>query len=380
MNSLQNLLNQVETITRKNNEILDASGSRFNLFRIFGVDHYENTHSAIIAELLNPEGTHGLKHKFLECFLETVNVHNLLPHFDCENCKVKTEADTNNGRIDILITDNNRNAIIIENKIYANDQWEQLRRYNDYAQKEYGDNKYVIYYLTLYGNEASEQSAKGVTYSPISYSTEVIDWLNKCIDAASRFPLVRESLIQYVNHLKRLTNQDMDAKNKEEIVKLIVSGNNLDAAFTIAQNLSSVKEHIVYEFFNKSIEEIAKEFNFIPILIKSKSIYAGFGFEVPNWNYFKISFEFDGNEFTRLGYMFSLKKPNDNYNKEIIEKLHPLFKNHNKNTNIPIGWNYLNKYRDWDLDAYKAIMNGEMKDEIRNIVKYLLEISKDAEM
>lgn len=149
MNSLQNLLNQVETITRKNNEILDASGSRFNLFRIFGVDHYENTHSAIIAELLNPEGTHGLKHKFLECFLETVNVHNLLPHFDCENCKVKTEADTNNGRIDILITDNNRNAIIIENKIYANDQWEQLRRYNDYAQKEYGDNKYVIYYLTL---------------------------------------------------------------------------------------------------------------------------------------------------------------------------------------------------------------------------------------
>lgn len=172
----------------------------------------------------------------------------------------------------------------------------------------------------------------------------------------------------------------MDAKNKEEIVKLIVSGNNLDAAFTIAQNLSSVKEHIVYEFFNKSIEEIAKEFNFIPILIKSKSIYAGFGFEVPNWNYFKISFEFDGNEFTRLGYMFSLKKPNDNYNKEIIEKLHPLFKNHNKNTNIPIGWNYLNKYRDWDLDAYKAIMNGEMKDEIRNIVKYLLEISKDVEM
>ena len=65
MNSLQNLLNQVETITRKNNEILDASGSRFNLFRIFGVDHYENTHYAIIAELLNPEGTHLLKHKFL---------------------------------------------------------------------------------------------------------------------------------------------------------------------------------------------------------------------------------------------------------------------------------------------------------------------------
>jgi len=64
MNTLQNLLNQVTTITKKNAELLDATGGRFNLFRIFGVDHYENTHSAIIAELLNPKGTHGLKYRF----------------------------------------------------------------------------------------------------------------------------------------------------------------------------------------------------------------------------------------------------------------------------------------------------------------------------
>ena len=44
-----NLLNQVTIINKKNTEILDATGGRFNMFRICGVNHYENTHSAIIS-------------------------------------------------------------------------------------------------------------------------------------------------------------------------------------------------------------------------------------------------------------------------------------------------------------------------------------------
>ena len=54
MEKIINLLNQVGTINNKNNEILEATGSRFNMFQICGVNHYENTHSAIIAEFLNP--------------------------------------------------------------------------------------------------------------------------------------------------------------------------------------------------------------------------------------------------------------------------------------------------------------------------------------
>src|SRR5574344_1544185 len=71
MEKIKNLLNQVSIISKKNAEILDATGGRFNMFRVCGVNHYENTHSAILAELLNPNGTHGLKSKLLECFIET---------------------------------------------------------------------------------------------------------------------------------------------------------------------------------------------------------------------------------------------------------------------------------------------------------------------
>ena len=148
------------------------------MFRIFGVDHYENTHSAILAELLNPNGTHGLKHKFVHSFLDSLNINKYID-LDYENCTVFTEFQTINGRLDILIRDTNKKAIIIENKIYADDQWEQLKRYNDFAKIEFGEGNYVLLYLTLTGNEASPQSAQNVDYSQISYCNDIINWLNK---------------------------------------------------------------------------------------------------------------------------------------------------------------------------------------------------------
>lgn len=156
MGKINDLLHQVTVISRKNSEILDATGGRFNMFRVCGVNHYENTHSAIIAEFLNPNGTHGLKSKLLECFIETLGEHFTIKSYNCEKSRVLTEHTTEVGRIDILIEDNQNKAIIIENKIYAIDQFEQLKRYDKYAQKYKGG--YQILYLTLFGDTASEQS------------------------------------------------------------------------------------------------------------------------------------------------------------------------------------------------------------------------------
>ena len=66
MNNIQNLLKQIQLLQKKNNEILDATGARFNMFRICGVNHYENTHSAIIKEFLDPNGSHSLKDELIE--------------------------------------------------------------------------------------------------------------------------------------------------------------------------------------------------------------------------------------------------------------------------------------------------------------------------
>ena len=70
MDKIQTLLSQISLLSKKNNEILEIMGTRFNIFHILGVSHYENTHSTILAELLNPEGTHGLHNSFLKLFLD----------------------------------------------------------------------------------------------------------------------------------------------------------------------------------------------------------------------------------------------------------------------------------------------------------------------
>lgn len=294
MEKIKNLLNQISIIDKKNTEILDATGGRFNMFRMCGVNHYENTHSAIIAEFLNPNGTHGLKSKLLECFIETLGEYFTIQDFNCEKSRVYTEHSTEEGRIDIFIEDNHNNAIIIENKIYANDQAEQLKRYNRYAQKN--KNGYLILYLTLFGDNASEQSGKDVNYLPISHKETIINWLEKCVAITSRFPMVRETIIQYINHLKQLTNQDMDSKNKDEITEVLSKIENLRAAQAIYQNYTATYNHLTEKYFNPKMEGFAKQKGLEYHFERSEELYMRFHFTNPNWHgKCWIGFTFEGN-------------------------------------------------------------------------------------
>ena len=90
MDNITNLLNQIGVIREKNAEILEASGGMFNMFEVCGVNHYENTHSKIIAAFLDTKGCHGLKDKFLKCFVDTF-VGDFSNGFKCKHAKVHVE-------------------------------------------------------------------------------------------------------------------------------------------------------------------------------------------------------------------------------------------------------------------------------------------------
>ena len=351
MEKVKNLLNQVSIISKKNAEILDATGGRFNMFQICGVNHYENTHSAIIAEFLNPNGTHGLKSKLLECFIESLGEFFTVKIFNHEKSRVRTEHSTEQGRIDILLEDNQNKAIIIENKIYANDQPEQLKRYNRYAQNY--KNGYQILYLTLFGDNASEQSAQGVSYLSISYKESIINWLEKCVAIASRYPIVRETIIQYINHLKQLTNQDMDVKNKEEITEVLSRIENLRASKVIFQNYNATYNYIVGKYFNPKMEEFAKlnglEYHFE----ESEEFYVRFNFKNPNWkDNCWIRFTFEGNRCC-----YGLCNNPNNYNvseknrKIIHEKLNDLGINFRKESD---WWPFYAHFPNLSLDTWES--------------------------
>jgi len=365
MKDLQNLLNQVAIITKKNAEFLDATGSRFNIFRITGVNHLENKHSAILAALLNPKGTHGLKEKFLKAFCDGIVLKEEIKGFDFESAVVKTESPTDDGgRIDILIEDKNRFAIVIENKIYANDQDSQLKRYHTHASKYYSEN-FQIFYLTLDGKKASENSGGGIKYKSISYAEDVKIWLDKCVNLSARFPFVRETIGQYINLIKQLTNQDI-TMNKSELVELLSKPENLEAAFTIAENISSIK----FDLVKKMAESIAQECG-----VKYEVSQDGFGI-----GFFKEVWE------KKAGIWFAEDKGNTYYaiknadarngKADLQNQIAELF-NQKPIPHDPFGYGYV-YHEHWknNKQLYVQIADGSFGREyilpnLRNVLEYL---------
>lgn len=381
MNHMQNLLTQISTMVKKNNEILDASGSRFNMFKVLGVDHYENTHSAIICEFLNTKGSHGLKDLFLMAFINQVlktdnNFKDFALLFKTESAIAMTEYPTQHGRIDILIEDNKGHAIIIENKIYASDQWEQLKRYNQFALDKYHKGNYRIFYLTLYGTEASENSGEGVSYLPISHSEFIIEWLEECVHLATRYPLVRETLIQYSNHLKKLTNQDMDVRINDEIVDMLSKPENIEAAIVVGRNLAKMKNKLLSEMSKSIANEL--RLNVIPFPENNNN---AIGFTKKEWNKSGVYFASD------KGKTYYSIKTNESRNgmAKPVGRIKELFEKNEEKWN-PYGYGYvMDDHWETNNQLYLKMADGSLASEtiipyLKKVLDYLAkhpEIEKD---
>ena len=104
MTDISKLLAEARVILEKAKVAQQESrqrGEQFNIFHACGLNHYETRHSAILAEFLNPEGSHGQGDVYLKAFLDVVP----FPfRFDTSTAKVTTEFPTSDGRMDILIT------------------------------------------------------------------------------------------------------------------------------------------------------------------------------------------------------------------------------------------------------------------------------------
>ena len=95
----------------------------FNILTAIRDHNKEDLHSNFICKLLNPDAKHYQDDLFLKLFLEQCELRDTL-RLDTKRCHVKRE----HRGIDIYITDGNKH-IIIENKIWAKEQDQQIKRY-----------------------------------------------------------------------------------------------------------------------------------------------------------------------------------------------------------------------------------------------------------
>ena len=116
MDEAKLLLEKIKLINWKYEKELHDIQFEFNIFSILDLESDEvNLHSRFLFELLNPRGSHSQGNYFLDKFLRLKQID--ISNFELKNIYVKREYRNS----DILIT-NQGHAIIVENKIYAEDQ------------------------------------------------------------------------------------------------------------------------------------------------------------------------------------------------------------------------------------------------------------------
>ena len=210
----QEFLRKINDIKTQNVQKKIRGFSDYNIFLTLRKDSDEvNLHSRFIHSLLDPSSNHNQGTIFLDLFMQSCYLDEF--KIDINNTKV-TREDHN---IDILISDEvNSKYIIIENKIYAEDQSTQIQRYiNDIYKQDKKADIYVLY-LTLYGKKPSDaslgkfkldgnylkNSKQQVKFKSISYKNDILKWLNECrveMQNLLKFDLI---ISQYIDVVKKL--------------------------------------------------------------------------------------------------------------------------------------------------------------------------------
>lgn len=192
-------------------ERLETLLDEFNIFEAIGMVRQEIRHSAFLAFLLDPRQTHGLGDTLLRRFLQRVvasapmsqipiNVIDL----DVWNLD-ETQVLREWNNIDILLLNEaNKLAIIIENKIDAGEQSDQLERYYATVSGRYpGWNIFGIF-LSPQGTPPQETNPSHKRYLAVSHQM-VVELIEDVITtrASTLGPDVKTLLLHYAQMMRR---------------------------------------------------------------------------------------------------------------------------------------------------------------------------------
>lgn len=251
------LIDEINEIINEYNKYVSLNHINYNIFSILKLSSREvRLHSAFLADLLNPKGKHEFGSLFLSLFLNVVmekansEIKTLIYSQKNEQFKISVEKyigkinkdKTEGGRIDILL-ESKKIIIVIENKIYAVDQKNQLLRYENYLRNR--NKRGVIIYLTL---DERNMEAYNNKYINLTYKEDISNFLEKSLENTLH-PSVRSIIEQYFNTVKKLTSTSITSEYRMRIMNEILKS---------AKNIIVARE--IYENYNKAEDELAKAY------------------------------------------------------------------------------------------------------------------------
>ena len=215
----------------KSKDYLYEDSSRFNLLSIIEKDRDEaHIHSKVLYNLLSQNWGKIDKETFLTLFLKEIGIEDEIIYN--EKWEVSREKeyqlDEKKARPDFVI-ESQHYIYIIEMKIDADDQPEQLKNYKKIAEEEKkrkNKKEYKLFYLTLDGHNASKKSVgeedseeiKKVEYTNISFKEEILNWLGKCLDLVKGKENKSACINQYIATVNEILGKEK-VKIKDNILK-----------------------------------------------------------------------------------------------------------------------------------------------------------------
>lgn len=284
LKAIQQLLQEAQPILQKSKaekKEREAKGEYFSVFEYLNFSRFEEQlHTPFLRMLLDKDANHGVGKGFLQAFLDKI-VEKLKPDFQYDinsshieyqdvylgNNEISEDGTSTGGKIDILLHDDKKHAIIIENKFdrYGNpaqDQPKQLERYYNHGKDDKKYEDFILIYLTPSGQYASKNStgSNTITYYPVSYDLSdnkpnILSWLDECLNISRGCPRIHEVIKQYITYIKN-TRQIMEGKYQNELWNLLFSDENLlDVTLNIIHSGEKIKEKIRKDFCEKLVQK-----------------------------------------------------------------------------------------------------------------------------
>lgn len=190
-------------------------GSDFNIFDVLNIAKAEIRHSNVLAWLLDPKGNHGLGDSVLYNLLSEV----LASNPDCPHRQTRLlllnlksfDVRREEGHIDILLVSNDEKFVIaIENKTFSDEHDNQLSRYTKYINDNFAGFDSLFIYLTPFGDE----SDKNKDWMPLSYDSIYQSTYKALEDNDGRVGCdIKAFINDYLEILRRDMMEDSELKN-----------------------------------------------------------------------------------------------------------------------------------------------------------------------
>lgn len=247
-------------------------------------------HSALLCGFLNPQSNHYQGDVFLEIFLNIIDLKEWFG--DTSDARVykeyipdsipEKEKEKETKRIDMYITNDIRH-IIVENKVWARDQKEQIQDYIEAIAKEIKEDSdeeesvayenIAVLYLAPQLNKNDKRNSLGkwqikenyleddkgnrVRFKAISYDKEILQWIGASQKEVGCITSLNAALSFYKDVVQIITNTK---ENTMSLAKhLTKDKDNMKYQLEIIWDIFDMKEEICEEYSKAIIEKYKDE-------------------------------------------------------------------------------------------------------------------------